>query len=211
MEGLDYWRLCDELNIVVAALLIIGQDPDKWVETVEKNSIENRPSGYEATKSALIVGLRRGEIEGYEIPEYALDQYGEVCGEYPNSIDVYQSKVTVASLRNFLRLHGVSEGFFFPEVHENVDYLDHSHPCYAPKLAAAVRAWQAVSSASTQTSGLTPKKALTRWLNEHAKQFDLTNEDGRPNESGIDQVAKVANWNPQGGAPRTPVREPKDP
>jgi hypothetical protein len=27
MEGLDYWRLCDEVSITQAALLIVGVDP----------------------------------------------------------------------------------------------------------------------------------------------------------------------------------------
>jgi len=27
MESLDYWRLCDELNVIQAALLIQGEDP----------------------------------------------------------------------------------------------------------------------------------------------------------------------------------------
>jgi len=27
MEGLDYWRLCDELSVIQAAFLIVGKDP----------------------------------------------------------------------------------------------------------------------------------------------------------------------------------------
>ncbi|WP_186308572.1 hypothetical protein [Paraburkholderia sp. BCC1885] len=48
------------------------------------------------------------------------------------------------------------------------------------------------------------KDAIRKWLREHAAEFDLTNEDGNPNETGIDEVAKVANWQPSGGAPKTP-------
>jgi hypothetical protein len=27
MEGTDYWRLCDELSVIQAALLVVGADP----------------------------------------------------------------------------------------------------------------------------------------------------------------------------------------
>ena len=71
------------------------------------------------------------------------------------------------------------------------------------KLAAAVRAWQAV----TDGNGKHPKQALTKWLLSHAAEHGLTDEEGKPNETGIDQVASVANWQPGGGAPKTPVGE----
>jgi hypothetical protein len=29
IESMDYWRLCDELSVVQAALLVIGEDPSK--------------------------------------------------------------------------------------------------------------------------------------------------------------------------------------
>jgi hypothetical protein len=82
----------------------------------------------------------------------------------------------------------------------NATYLDQSHPRYSPKLAAAVRAWLAVDD----PKGKSPKQALESWLTAHASEFALTKEDGTPNTQGIDECAKVANWNPKGGAPKTP-------
>ena len=32
----------------------------------------------------------------------------------------------------------------------------------------------------------------------------LTKEDGNPNEQGIQEVAKIANWDPKGERPRRP-------
>jgi hypothetical protein len=52
--------------------------------------------------------------------------------------------------------------------------------------------------------GKTPKQALTKWLRENASRYGLSGDDGAPNETGIEEVAKVANWQPSGGAPRTP-------
>lgn len=42
------------------------------------------------------------------------------------------------------------------------------------------------------------------WLRSHAGRFGLIKDDGNPNESGIEEVSKVANWETKGGAPKTP-------
>ena len=43
-----------------------------------------------------------------------------------------------------------------------------------------------------------------KWLREHASEYGLSDEEGKPNETGIDEVSKVANWQPKGGALKTP-------
>ncbi|MHA6844257.1 hypothetical protein [Ralstonia syzygii] len=83
---------------------------------------------------------------------------------------------------------------------EASDFLDPNHPRYALKLAAAVSAWRAVES----SKGVSPKQAIAKWLREHAEEFGLSDANGKPNETGIEEVAKVANWQPSGGAPKTP-------
>lgn len=80
------------------------------------------------------------------------------------------------------------------------EYLDPKHPRYAPKLAAAVQAWLSVGD----PRGKHPKGALHAWLREHAGEFGLVDAQGKPNEQGIEECAKVANWQPVGGAPKTP-------
>lgn len=80
------------------------------------------------------------------------------------------------------------------------DYLNPNHPRFAPKLAAAVNAWLAVTDPGPRT----PKQALERWLRENATQFGMTNDDGAPINQAITECAKVANWAPEGGAAKTP-------
>lgn len=105
-----------------------------------------------------------------------------------------------ADLVTWLESAGFRTGFFFPMATDTPDYLDPKNSRYAPKLAAAVRAWQAV----TDPRGKHPKQALEKWLREHAAEFGLSDDEGKPNETGIGEVAKVANWQPGGGAPKTP-------
>ena len=203
MEGLDYWRLCDELSVIQAALLIAGCDPSSDANYIEGWAPEKRPPGYEAAKTALSNALRRGAITGRLISLCEHDINGNVCGAIEESIDLSSSQIEVKSLRGWLAGRGLKTGFFFPEQHDFGDYLDTGHPRYAPKLAAAVLAWRATENESA-IGGKSPKQALMKWLREHAADFGLTDEDGKPNETGIEEAAKVANWQPMGGAPKTP-------
>ncbi len=202
MEGLDLWRLCYELSVIQAALLVAGADPSSDASYVESWGAENRPSGYEAAKTAISSALRRGTIEGTWVRHCETDFHGNIIGVIEESINLSESRVEVASLRSWLAWRGMKSGFFFPDGSDAPDYLDRGHPRYAPKLAAAVQAWLAVESETL--AGRSPKQILVKWLRQHAADYGLSDEDGKPNETGIEEAAKVANWQPGGGAPKTP-------
>jgi hypothetical protein len=114
MEGLEYWRLCDELNIPQAALLIAGDDPSIHSEYVEHWEVEKRPVGYEAAKTAVSNALRSGKIVGTLVALYEYDINGNECGEVSHSIDLTKSRVEVESLRKWMAERGFRTGFFFP-------------------------------------------------------------------------------------------------
>lgn len=203
MDSLDYWRLCEELTVVQAAYLIAGLDPSDGASYVENWDPHKRPPGYEATKTAVSGALLHGTLDGRIVPQYECDREGNILWEISNSVDVEKSVVFVESLRKWLSSRGFSSGFFFPDGNSSAEYLDPLHPRYAPKLAAAVRAWEATADPEL-LNGRSPKQALAKWLREHAAEFGLSDEEGKPNETGIDEVSKVANWQPKGGVPKTP-------
>ena len=196
-DDFDFWRLCDELSILEAALLIAGDSPAKSSE-VENWETHQRPLGYEAAKTAIRNALRKKSIAGTIVTESECDINGHEYG-IAGTISIH-SRVDVEGLRSWLRSRGMRTGFFFPTGSESPDYLDPANPRYAPKLAAAIRAWQAV----TDPGGKHPKQALSKWLRENAAEYGLTDDEGKPNETGIEEAAKVANWQPGGGAPKTP-------
>ncbi len=206
MDGLDYWRLCDELNVIQAAFLIIGRDPAGEQGNVEGWEANKRPEGYDAAKCALSSALLTGAIEGTVIPFYDDEYYGTHNDPIDGSINIKESRVRVTALRAWLADRGFRSGFFFPTEAGAPDYLDRNHPSYAPKLAAAVRAWEAVTSESKyRNNGKHVKQNLESWLTAHAAEFDLVKSDGEINADAIkNQIAKVANWKDKGGAPRTP-------
>ena len=180
--------------------MIVGCDPSSEQGYAENWKPHERPTGYEAARAAITNALRKGAINGKLIPLYDTDMNGNRCGAIDDSIDINESRVEVDSLRAWLAGRGFRQGFFFPLTTDAPDYLDPRNPRFAPKLAAAVRAWQAV----IDPNGKHPKQALMKWLREHAAEFALTDDEGKPNETGIEESAKVANWQPGGGAPKTP-------
>jgi hypothetical protein len=217
MESLDYWRLCDELNIVQAALLVIGKDPSTnraHKENTIQALITAMPDGYEAAKTAitnavvagdLTATIRRDAIMGHVVEEKTERWMGTIEKRVLN-LDVNLTTMKVKDLREWLSNRGISTGFFFPQNHNRkLNYLDTGHTNYSPKLAAAIEAWVAVTEAPESKKGKSVKKALEIWLRGNAGRFGLIKPDGNPNQTGIEEVIKVANWATKGGAPKTPA------
>jgi len=157
MEVLDEisenWRWCDELTIVQAVLLIVGIDPASEAgASCERRVYSEQPKGYAPAKMAIRDALQSGKIKGKVEPIYHNDPYGNLVEAIPGSVDVEASVVSVDSLKEWLVSRGFRKGFFFPAL-EPTDYLDSGNDRYAPKLAAAVQAWKAV----TDPSGKHPK------------------------------------------------------
>ena len=197
----DAWKLCERLSIVQAALLIAGYEPshyaEKHVRVIEKEVLHFLP-----IKTALLAA-----IEEFE-------EFGKIVwidDEYNNRwIDFDDSFVRVKALRTFLSQKNVADNYFSDPREGIPGYLQPDHPRYAPQLAAALEAWLAVSVAD-DLNGKTPKQAIEKWLRENAAKFGMTNEDGIANESAIERIARICNWQPQGGAPATPSPDSVNP
>jgi len=233
LETIDpLWSIADPLTVRQAAALIAGRDPnavrfdsfdDGWFEdqagcpdcegavrvrtafTVLINAINAGKLKATFRRDAHLQGWdefpNRGEgIRSLYEDDGAIRQDREPTVIYCESPNWGKTTVDRQDLISWLESKGINTGFFFPMAPDAPDYLDPKNPRYAPKLAAAVRAWQAV----TDPNGKHPKQALAKWLREHAAEFGLTDNDGRPNDTGIEEVSKVANWQPGGGAPKTP-------
>lgn len=198
-----YWRLCDELSVKNAALLAVGVDPASQEGSMcEGWKVHERPAGYEAAKHAIGNALRKELIKGEHRCQPDFDMNGNEIGEIPGTTDIGLSLVDRDSLVQWLKSRGVSDGFFFPAKQDvtGPDYLNPQHPRFSKKLAAAVTAWLSFNDAPRKT----PKQVMTAWLKAHAGEYDLCDEEGNHISQAIDEVAKVANWLPGGGAPKTP-------
>ena len=226
MNELDLWRIADTLALTHAAALICGEEPSKvrapneftfnhWhIPPIGGSSggefNDDAPENFSTALHALIRAAERGTLKAEKryLGKYQHIRYvGEESEGYwepVSTLDPSETTVDVEDLRTWLGSRGVKSGFFFPKADDLPEdlpgYLDPGHPRYAVKLGAAIWAWEATADPGTRH----PKQAIEKWLREHAADFGLTDDDGKPNETGIAEVPKVANWKPTGGAPKTP-------
>ena len=196
-----FWKLTKEYTVRQAALLIVGLDPDGEIgANCENWKIHERPKGYGAVKQALKDAIQSDAVQGKFRPLYNYWN-GEAQDEIPGSYDIEESTVKRDSLVTWLRSEGVRTGFFFPDGDSEPDYMNPNDPRYAPKLAASVAAWLAVKEAQPKKS---EKQSLEIWLRANAGRFGLIDEDGNPITQAMQECSAVANWNPGGGATKTP-------
>lgn len=233
MDKMDYWRLCDELSIVQAALLIAGHEPTEFSDVMNWQEQE-KPENFSAAFSALCHAILGGRLQATirrQAWERGWDEEPGIGEIFTRKIDLYSDQidfpkeaemtkqrgiiyratpdwnlttVLVEDLKNWLRGRGFKTGVFFSQAGGKPDYLDPTHEHYSPKLAAAIYAWQAVNPERELIKGKTVKQAMQTWLRKNAARLGLVKKDGSHNEQGIDEIAKIANWEPKGGPPKTP-------
>jgi hypothetical protein len=200
----ELWRMAEELSVTQCALLLCGLNPQEY-QFVDNWEHDAAPSGFIAARDSLRGALRNGSLKGRIIEETGqhLDPDGLTGYEIPvsGSIDPGKSQIEIESLILWLEKRGIRQSFFSPAQGSGEPYLDPKHERYANKLAAAVAAWKAISRKPSAKQS--PKQQILKWLRENAAQFGLSDEDGKPNERGIEEIAKVANWAPGGGAPKS--------
>ena len=198
----DYWRLCDTFTIKQAALLIVGIDPQSEAGAYcEGWKLHERPEGYEAAKQAITSALIGGVIKGRHCQIADTDINGNYIGSIDGSTNIDSSTVERDSVAAWMAGRGIRHGFFQPATTDAPGYLDPKHPRYAPKLAAAVSAWIAVTVATPKKS---EKQTLETWLRANSGRFGLTDDDGNPVAAAMTECATVANWKTTGGATPTP-------
>lgn len=228
------WKLSEDYSVLDAAALIAGYEPTEIDRCSNDTYFDTNFPSYSVTLKAItqaIINLRLKAQIRHSVFEqgYALrivgDEYkvfGDVLkkNEALGTKDLYVkpngeaffvlpspdwalTSVTKEDLVNWLSSRGIKSGFFFDSSVDAPNYLDKNHPRYAPKLAASVHAWLAMEN-SELIVRKSAKQALAKWLRENSARFRLSDEEGIPNEKGIEECAKVANWDDKGGAPKTP-------
>ena len=207
------WSLAEDFNVNDASALIAGYNPT----TIERRSSDTffnevfpkYPIAFEALTNAIIQEKLTARLV-YQRPEKSIfDQDSDILDSSESTSnretpDWASTTIARDDLIAWLRSRGIQTGFFFPNQENIANYLNPDHPRYAPKLAAAVNAWLALDDAAL-LKGKSPKQALSKWLRENAADYKLSDDEGKPNETGIEECAKVANWQDKGGAPKTPL------
>lgn len=203
MEEWEYWKLLDHLTIVQATLMAANLNPSEWEHEIENMRPDDQPKAYTPLKKLILSSVNRGLIAANIVEGYSDEGRNE-------GTSVHDTTIARDVLIEFFSEKGV-KSFYFESVEKNNNPGNCEAEYYSPKLAAANEAWKAVTSEKHRLNKTTPKQALEKWLEENASRFSLVNRDGSLNRNGIEEVAKVANWNTKGGAPQLTAiyEEPK--
>ncbi|QEE08091.1 hypothetical protein D1093_00105 [Bartonella kosoyi] len=208
-DSLEWFLGLQKLTIPQAALLVVGLNPGKCLfedETEpERGDIYEDNLSVSSEKTACFRGAYNAIVQAGKDDQLKIE-WSSFC----DYIETYSSYVLVEDLKKWLLSRGLRPAFFFPEddSRDTKDkkyyaFQDPTHPRYAPKLAAAVAAWEAVNEAE---GGKTVKGTLIKWLQQNADQYDLRNKkSSKLKEDVIEKLASIANWEPTGGAPKTPA------
>ncbi|WP_276965529.1 hypothetical protein [Metallibacterium scheffleri] len=104
-----------------------------------------------------------------------------------------QTKIRAKNLAAWCDAKGITHPWAeaFARTQQPTQQLD----SYPAELRAAIEAFEAVRSDPKAQAGHSPKSAIAAWLKSNKP--DLS-------EGARDRIATVANWQPVGGAPKTP-------
>lgn len=193
MQTINAWKLAEQLTAYQIALLMTGNDPSD-VHDYYKNWSDELKTTTLPFLSAIQNAAKSGRLKLHEVKTHN-----------QKDIDWEDSTIEIASLIEWLKERNFKDRFFLNNPDAIPAIAEKNSPFYAPKLAAAVRAWTEVTNDPTAMNGKSPKRVLEIWLRKHANEYGLTNKEGNPNELGIEEICKVANWKPSGGASPTPT------
>lgn len=113
--------------------------------------------------------------------------------------DWHQTTVGVDSIKSWLREKSFFPHFFFPSGDPD-SFMNKDHSRYSAKLACAVDAWRSIK---TESKNKTPKQTIETWVTANGVSYGLQNNDGTVPGATVEDISKVVNWKPQGGAART--------
>ncbi len=192
----DYWKLwkiVDPISIREAARLLAGLNPRPSSNRMDAD--REKAAKADAYDVALIRAVQSGRLHAVSALAWEADGYehwpvacnpdsGELCNE---------TKISVAKLAQWA--HGCELRHYWPVDSNQPEQGTLDLAAYPVELRAAIEAFDAVRHDTKATGGKSAKQALAAWL--EANKPELT-------ANARDRIAIVANWQPVGGAPKTP-------
>lgn len=211
-----YWSIKRTLTLAEAAVLLVGEDPDKW--PVSK-LIHDRPYGFTPIFDTMIEDAQNIEGDGTAIEErddgdfhteYTLMTYESLClakrterewlstksdtTEIVRWAKALRDRLSSPVKLDFSLLVDISSTEVEASEKESLITLsnlsDKDGATYPSELDLAIQAWQAISTSEGKGK---PKARIKEWLDNNS---DLKNE-------AKERIAIVCNWDKLGGATRS--------
>lgn len=188
--GWNEWQHFEMVNIRQAACLLSFVDPLVGASDSGGIVAEGR-----AKQELLLQAVKLGRIRAENL--YVHDWDGrEFRTKDLANFDVGDISTSTEVMTSELAAWCDTKGFLHPWAGQIAAELGRqSFGSYPPELTAAIEAFEAVHGDPHATAGKSPKKALEEWLKVN-----------KPNLStgARERIATVANWQREGGAPKTP-------
>jgi hypothetical protein len=188
--GWNEWKHFEMVTIRQAACLLSFVDPlvdasnSRWIVTEAK-----------AKRELLLQAVKLGRIRAKNL--FIHDWNGGVFRTKDlANLDVGDLSDSTEVMTSELAAWCDTKAFLHPWVGQIALALGcQTFGSYPPELRAAIEAFDAVHSDPCATAGKSPKKALEEWL--RVNKPDLS-------AGARERIATVANWQREGGAPKTP-------
>lgn len=184
----EIWCLVDPLTIVEAARLLAGGSPVR-----ETNRVLAEKAG--GLETAMLRAVQVGRLTPFRaLAWYAGFQNEPEPCETSDPMICAMTQVRRSELVRWADENGIEHGWKPEESAMSIaTAADYSR--FPEELRTAIEAFDAVKNDPYATKGKHPKGALNDWLKHNRP---LLSENAR------ERIATVANWQPTGGAPKTP-------
>ena len=203
---LDKWRKCPELTVDDAMNLILGFEPGTYSFDYENES--SMPPDAVPIYRKLIHDIRKFELRinlnGIDVKDesslyWAVSLSGD---ESPGGYWWHDGRLLTIDLRGWIQKSGFPCTFFEIKPANAPAYMDSEHEMYSTKLAAAVKAWEHFAVNGLTNPKKTPKQNIEAWLIDNANHLNLL-YNRQVSKLTIEEIAKIVNWKPEGGAPKS--------
>lgn len=184
------WKLVEALTIREAACILSHVDPAPY-------RYGNRilPSEVDAMEAAIGQAILLGKLKPFAMWMYCpLTSDVVPCEEASphTNLDPQRTSVRVAELVEWADARSVPHCWQSATARKDAGT---DWTAYPPELRAAIEAFNAVHGNLRATAGKSPKKALEEWLTGNKPELSA---------GARERIATVANWQREGGAPKTP-------
>jgi hypothetical protein len=178
-----HWRLMTSVTIRQAACLLVGIEPQKFLYSMFDQLPERARTMSMSIAQAIFAKKLRAHVVMVKLDggEYGLGSIDD-AKQYFDVGD--SSQIRVHELAEWCNENAIGHPW-------NQSAIDP----YPQELRAAIEAFNAVRGDSSVTKRCSPKAALAAWLEKNKPDLSA---------SARERVATVANWQPAGGAPKTP-------
>ena len=126
-----------------------------------------------------------------------LEELVKKARDYKSDIDFSNVVFLVNDVCEWTKQIGLNDNFFAQKLRDE----NKKKSNYSNKLQAANDVYNALSNDPTLIRHKSVKQAAVKWLEQHAREYDLLTKDDRPIALAIEEIAKIVNWNQEGGAP----------